>query len=303
MYKKITHHIVEEHFDHPIAAELQKKVDKNSRATATIDYMGRVIDPITGKPAIDPTTGEFVYAEVLDPIKTKPIKDPVTGKYTLHTEKSKSSKRYDKKSKGWVEIYDYSPLSLIEKRSINRWACLNWRIRNLVISVTSDGDDIDIIKAKIADEISKISELLIGCYGEDAANTFNKLLSDVVMSLADVLMLIKADKDTTKAMTVMVDATKALGDFAEAANTEWPSTAVVDIFTQVENLYIMQAISRIKKEWAAGVTAADNAYDIMVVEQDNGGPSFADIFSAGILSCIENIIENEVSENSDYLET
>ena len=286
MYKKITHHIVEEHFDHPIAAELQKKVDKNSRATATIDYMGRVIDPITGKPAIDPTTGNYVYADT-----------------NVSKAKSRTSKRSTTKNKGWVEIYDYSPLSLIEKRSINRWACLNWRIRNLVISVTSDGDDIDIIKAKIADEISKISELLIGCYGEDAANTFNKLLSDVVMSLADVLMLIKADKDTTKAMTVMADATKALGDFAEAANTEWPSTAVVDIFTQVENLYIMQAISRIKKEWAAGVTAADNAYDIMVVEQDNGGPSFADIFSAGILSCIENIIENEVSENSDYLET
>lgn len=286
MYKKITHHIVEEHFDHPIAAELQKKVDKNSRATATIDYMGRVIDPITGKPAIDPTTGNYVYADT-----------------NVSKAKSHTSKRSTTKNKGWVEIYDYSPLSLIEKRSINRWACLSWRIRNLVISVTSDGDDIDIIKAKIAGDISKISELLIGCYGEDAANTFNKLLSDVVMSLADVLMLIKADKDTTKAMTVMADATKALGDFAEAANTEWPSTAVVDIFTQVENLYIMQAISRIKKEWAAGVTAADNAYDIMVVEQDNGGPSFADIFSAGILSCIENIIENEVSENSDYLET
>ena len=284
MYKKITHHIVEEHFDHPIATELKAKIDKKSKAT--IDYMGRVIDPITGKPAIDPTTGNYVYADT-----------------NVSKAKSRTSKRSTTKNKGWVEIYDYSPLSLIEKRSINRWACLNWRIRNLVISVTSDGDDIDIIKAKIADEISKISELLIGCYGEDAANTFNKLLSDVVMSLADVLMLIKADKDTTKAMTVMADATKALGDFAEAANTEWPSTAVVDIFTQVENLYIMQAISRIKKEWAAGVTAADNAYDIMVVEQDNGSPSFADIFSAGILSCIENIIENEVSENSDYLET
>lgn len=286
MYKKITHHIVEEHFDHPIAAELQKKVDKNSRATATIDYMGRVIDPITGKPAIDPTTGNYVYADT-----------------NVSKAKSHTGKRSSAKNRGWIEIYDYSPLSIIEKRSINRWACLSWRIRNLVISITSDGDDIDIIKAKITGDISKISELLIGCYGEDASNTFNKLLSDVVMSLADVLMLIKEDKDTTKAMTVMADATKALGDFAEAANTAWPSTAVVDIFTQVENLYIMQAISRIKKEWPAGVTAADNAYDIMVVEQDNGGPSFADIFSAGILSCIENIIENEVSENSDYLET
>jgi hypothetical protein len=116
-------------------------------------------------------------------------------------------------------------------------------------------------------------------------------------------MLVKADKDTTKAMTVMADATKALGDFAEAANSSWPSKAVVDIFTQVENLYIMQAISRIKKEWAADIQAADDAYNIIVAGQDSGSPGFADIFSAGILSCIENTIQNEVEESIDYMET
>jgi 16S rRNA C1402 N4-methylase RsmH len=57
MYKKITHHIVEEHFDHPIATELKAKIEK--KAKATIDYMGRVIDPLTGKPAIDPRTGNL----------------------------------------------------------------------------------------------------------------------------------------------------------------------------------------------------------------------------------------------------
>ena len=284
MYKKITHHIVEEHFDHPIATELKAKIEKKSKAT--IDYMGRVIDPLTGKPAIDPRTGEYVYADT-----------------NISKPKSHSSKRSTTKNKGWIEIYDYTPLNLIEKRSINRWACLSWRIRNLVISVTANGDDIEIIKARMADDVSKISELLIGCYGQDAANTFSKLLNDVVLSLADVLMLVKADKDTTKAMTAMADATKALGDFAEAANSAWPSKAVVDIFTQVENLYIMQAISRIKKEWSAGVTAADDAYNIMVVGQENGDPSFADIFSSGIISCMENTIQNEVEESMDYMET
>jgi hypothetical protein len=65
----------------------------------------------------------------------------------------------------------------------------------------------------------------------------------------------------------------------------------------------MQAISRIKKEWAAGVSAADEAYNIMVVGQDNGDSSFADIFSAGILACMENTIENVIEENTDYMET
>jgi len=283
MYKKITHHIVEEHFDHPIATELKAKIEK--KAKATIDYMGRVIDPLTGKPAIDPRTGEFVYAET-----------------NISRPKYKAGKK--DKPKGWIEIYDYEPLSLIEKRSINRWACLNSRVRSLVVSVTQ-GDDVitDLIKARMADDITKISDLLVGCYGEDAAKTFRKLLTDVVLSLSEVLMLVKADKDTTKAMTVMADANKALGDFAEAANSSWPSTAVVDIFSQFENLYIMQAISRIKKEWTADLQAADAAYKIMVSGQDNGSPSFADIFSAGILSCMENTIQNEVEESMDYMET
>ena len=88
MYKKITHHIVEEHFDHPIATELKAKIDKKSKAT--IDYMGRVIDPITGKPAIDPTTGNYVYADT-----------------NVSKAKSHTSKRSTTKNKGWVEIYDY----------------------------------------------------------------------------------------------------------------------------------------------------------------------------------------------------
>jgi hypothetical protein len=256
MYKKITHHIVEEHFDHPIAAELKKKVDKTATTT------------------------------------------PINPKPTFH-----SSKKTNTTSKGWIHTYDFSPLSLVEKRSLNRWACLNWRIRSLVISITEGDDDLDLLKARMANDITKISELLIECYGEDAAKTFRKLLTNIVLSLSEVLLLVKADQDTTTAMITLADATKAFGDFAESANSAWPSKAVVDIFTQVENLYIMQAISRIKKEWAAGVDAADNAYDIMVVEQDNGDPSFADIFSAGILACMENTIENVIEENTDYMET
>jgi hypothetical protein len=254
MYKKITHHIVEEHFDHPIAAELKKKIDKTT---------------------------------------------PVNPKSKFHPDK-----KTNPKNKSYIEVYDYSPLSLIEKRSLNRWACLNSRIRSLVLSITQGDDTItDLIKARMADDITKISELLIGCYGEDAAKTFRKLLTNVVLSLSEVLMLVKADKDTTKAMITLADATKILGDFTEAANSSWPSKAVVDIFTQVENLYIMQAISRIKKEWAVDVSAADDAYNIMVVGQDDGSSSFADIFSAGIISCMEETIQNQVDESTDYMET
>ena len=61
MYKKITHQIVEEHFAHPIAAELKKNVEK-IKPKSEVDYLGRVLDPITHKPIVDKVTGKYVYA-------------------------------------------------------------------------------------------------------------------------------------------------------------------------------------------------------------------------------------------------
>lgn len=241
MYKKITHKIVEEHFDHPIAAELKNKVDN-----------------------------------------TKPMGD--------------------KKSKS-INVYDLSPLSQLEKDSINYWAQLSWRIRSLVISITSGDEDIDLLKTRMASDIDNISTVFAQYYDTDKVTTFTTLLNTLTLALVDVITAIKADKDTTDTMKALTDATGAFADFLESSNKSWPSKVVADILSQVENLYIMQTISRIKKEWATGVTAADDAYNIMVVKQDNGDPSFADIFSAGIEKCLENEIQTDFTNLDDYMET
>jgi hypothetical protein len=270
MYKKITHHIVEEHFDHPIATELKAKIEKKSKAT--IDYMGRVIDPITGKPAIDPRTGEFVYAE---------------------TNVSKP--------KSYMKSYDFSSRQ-IEKDSISYWSQLAWRVRSLVVSITSGSTDTESLKTQLVADIDNITGIVSECYGVEAAAQFKTLLTGVALALAAVLVQIKNDKDTTDTMKALADATKSLGDFLESASSKWPSTAVVDILTQVENSYIMQAISRMKKEWEAADSAADGAYNILVVKQDNGNSSFADIFSAGIVDCMEKKIQNEIYNALDYMD-
>lgn len=270
MYKKITHHIVEEHFDHPIAAELKAKIEKKSKAT--VDYMGRVIDPMTGKPTIDPRTGEYVYA-----------------------------KTNVSKPKSHMKSYDFSS-SEIEKCSTHCWSQLAWRIRNLVVGITSGSAEVDSIKTKLVIDIDNITSIVSDCYGKEAAAQFKTLLTGVALALADVIVQIKNDKDTTDGMKILAAATKSLGDFLESASMLWPSTVVVDILTQVENSYIMQAISRMKKEWEAADSAADNAYNILVVKQDNGSASFADIFSAGIIDCMEKKIENEMYTALDYVD-
>ena len=270
MYKKITHHIVEEHFDHPIATELKAKIEK--KAKATVDYMGRVLDPVTGKPAIDPRTGKFVYA---DTNVSKP--------------------------KGYIKSYDFSS-SQIEQDSISYWSQLAWRVRSLVVSITSGSADTESLKTQLVADIDNITRIVSDCYGTEAGAQFKTLLTGVALALASVIVQIKDDKDTTASMKVLADAAKTLGDFLESASTLWPSTAVVDILTQVANSYIMQAIARMKKEWEAADSAADGAYNILVVKQENGNPSFADIFSAGIIDCMEKKIETEIYSALDYMD-
>jgi len=195
----------------------------------------------------------------------------------------------NKRSKDF-QIYTFPILKHIEKDSINGWAQLSWRIRSLVISITSGDKDIDLLEARMARDIDNIAEILRSTYGYSDVITFTKLLNNLMLSLVSVLIDINADNDTTVSMATLNDDTKEFADFLESMNSEWSSNVVMDIFTQMENLYMLQAKFRMKKEWADGVDAADEAYSIIVVKQPNGDPSFADIFSSGIIRPNEILI-------------
>jgi len=243
MYKKIIHHIIEEHYDSPSAVELIKNTEKTSHIVS---------------PQPKPKAGDY-----------KKVKD--------------------------YQIYTYPILKQIEKDSINAWSLLNWRIRNLVISITEGNDDTDLLMKHAANDIEMIGSLLIPVYGESAAKKFNELLYKIVESLASVLMRIKAGRDSSDEMSKLKDDTQTFAEFVYKANPIWVTEVVKDIFTKVEDLYIAQTRSRLKKDWPAGVKAADDAYNIMVVKQDNGDASFADIYAAGIIA------DTVVEEVEDFM--
>lgn len=200
-----------------------------------------------------------------------------------------------KKSKDY-QIYTYPVLKRIEKHSIHFWSLLNWRIRSLVISITEGDDDVDLLLKRATNDIEMISSLLIPVYGDVAANKFSELLYTIVDSLVSVLMKVKAGRDYTDEMSKLNDNNKAFAEFAYKANPMWMPDVVTDIFTKMEDLYITQAKSRLKKEWAAGVKAADDAYNLMVIQQDNGDASFADIYAAGIVA------DTVAEEVEDFIE-
>jgi len=233
MYKKITHHIVEEHYDHPAIVP------------------ATVYNCSTGTVMGYHTTGTVV----------KP-KD--------------------------FNIYNIEGLKQLEKDSINAWARLSGRIRSLVISITEGDKDIDILKSQISTDITELGRLVETAYGEAGSKKFMELLGTVATTLIDVLAAIKSDATTATARLTakLQNDTAAFAEFLASVNPAWPADAVMAIFGRMEELYMAQTRHRIKKEWEQGVDAADKAYSIIVVNQENGDPSFSDIFSGGIIDAI-----------------
>jgi len=224
MYKKITHTIVEEHFDHPATLPGDMNCD------VTPSYYSN------NRKAMAPFT---------NPEATQIIKD-----------------------------------------SVSYWGQLCGRLRSLVISITEGDKDIDLLKTRLAGDVSEIAKIVERVYGKGGADKFKELVMNIGTTLVDIITSIRADSEslTNKLKMKLTDEISALGEFLGSVNEAWPASAVKSIFTTFTDLYIEQALNRIAKQWSAGVEAADKAYNLMVVKQPTGGPSFADIFANGLIS-------------------
>lgn len=188
------------------------------------------------------------------------------------------------------QIYNFSGLRQIEKDSIIGLAALSWRIRSLVISITSGDKDIDLLELRMSSDIDKIAKILASTYGDSVVTKFAELLNALMLSLVGVIIDIKAGTDTTASMSKLSNDTTAFAECLASINSEWPADVIMGIFTRIENLYMDQTRYRMKQEWASGVSAADAAYNILVAQQENGDPSLAEIFSSGIIE--SNLINN-----------
>jgi hypothetical protein len=224
MYKKITHTIVEEHFDHPSILPDDMNCD-----TTPVYYSNN-------RKAMAPFT---------NPEATQIIKD-----------------------------------------SVSYWGQLCSRLRSLVISITEGDKDIDLLKTRLASDVGELAKIVERVYGMAGADKFKELVMNIGTTLVDILTSIRADSEslTNKLKMKLADEISALGEFLGSVNAAWPASAVKSIFTTFTDLYIQQALNRIAKQWSAGVEAADKAYNLMVVKQPTGGPSFADIFANGLIS-------------------
>jgi len=229
-----------------------------------------------------------VYKKILTTIQEEhfdemPISRSSTTKVETAKTNPKTSENSTHKPKD-IQIYNFPELKQLEKDSINYWAQLSWRIRSLVISITSGDEDVDVLELRMKKDIEHIGSLLESKYGDDMTITFNALLTAVCLSLMDVIYVVEAGRDITDTKEKMHQSIMSLAEFMTSLNLLWPTDAIHNIIMEMGNLYIKQAKNRVIKDWPAAIEAADNAYNLIVIQQDNGDPSFADIYSFGIIN-------------------
>lgn len=210
MYKKITHNIIEEHFDHPLATEIK----------STMSQIRSI------EPGIKPTAS--------------------------------------------------SAAEQFRTQATAAWTTLGWRLRNLVESIWHDGGDIDTINDQISKDVKNISNGLTPFFTSRILGNFEIGLETLIADLTTEIRAIKSGKDTRDLETRTTAAIANLAEYLESLNPKyWPKAAVVDIFTNLKNLYLDQVKFKLKKDWPADVDALNKS--IAVLNQ------FADIFSSGII--------------------
>jgi len=213
MYKKITHNIVEEHYDHPLAMEMKSTMEMTR----------------TG-PGIKSTVG----------------------------------------------LAGLSTGEQFRTQATAMWTTLGWRLRNLIESIWHDGGDVGAINDQLSKDIKNIRNGLAPYFSDGSLGNFEIGLQTLVTDLANEIKAGKSGKDIRDLESKTTTAIANLAEYLESVNPKyWPKAAVVDIFTNLKNLYLDQVKFKLKRDWPADIDALNKAISALT--------RFADIFSSGII--------------------
>lgn len=216
MYKKITHNIVEEHFDHPVAMDIKSRMDYNR-----------------------PTPSAMADTQSMVQLK-------------------------------------------LDSRTL--FGNLVNSVRSLIVSVMDNGPDQKVIEDQLFKDIYALSDVVGVFYGETAGKRFNEHLTAIATTLASIVVIIKSGKNITEQKAMLEVHITELAKLLDSANMRyWPELTVIGILNKVADQWIMQATSREKKDYPADLASAKIVNEIMVTGAADGTPSFADIFSNGVI--------------------
>jgi len=160
-----------------------------------------------------------------------------------------------------------------------------WRTRDYLISLLDSRESSD-VESELYKNIDEIGAFIETYYGLTTTNEFNNSMKDIIKSLIFIVRDIKSGKDLTDSKSRLSESIKTLANFLNRINpTQWPYTAVVDIFSDLTNNWIGQISSRKSKDWIEDMRLVDENEDIMLSGNPSTGVSpFFEIFAKGIIA-------------------
>ena len=181
------------------------------------------------------------------------------------------------------ENMGYGMISQFERDSIHAWAKIVWELRSLIIDITGQLGSADELETRLLLNAAEVGELLTPYYDAVTVIEFNTALARV---LTDIVSLIKATTSGLDTADLQMACDASIQSFAQLLHSvnpgSWLVATIVDVFTALKDLCIVQTQARMVRDWMTGINAADSAYDLMVGGNQRGMRGFADIFSQGI---------------------
>jgi len=228
-----------------------------------------------------------MYSKITHNIVEEHFGHPMAGDLKKTVDKKlnlKTTPGTKTKSKGFYLINDNECYGLdqFEKHSINAWSTLANRISSVITSISSGSSDVADTTTQLIGDIGTIAKLIAPIATDAQVTQFTNLLTTVGTSLLAVVTATIDKKDTATSAQALKDSIAALATFLHSLNPAWPVDAVTSILTKVTGYYVAQAQYRSSRNWVDSLKSADAAYKILAVSQEDGSPSFADIFAMGI---------------------
>ncbi len=149
--------------------------------------------------------------------------------------------------------------------------------RNFIISSLADLEDAGEIAERLLRNQDDIGNAIKPLYGEAAGKKLAGLLRDHILIAAEVVKAAKAGKadELDKANKKWSANADEIAAFLSGANPNWARASLSDMLQKHLDFTTQEAVSRLKKDWAADIEAYDKGHIHMLM--------FADMLTAGIL--------------------
>lgn len=224
MYKKVTHYIVEEHFDHPALAAM---------ACNVAPAMGNVT----------PLTGNVMYGGDSWYGNTQPKLSSIGSK---------------------LKMVNFDPVALLLIKIYSQWRDYVMYNEELVDSVVNKIDNVTLIEDRLAGITKGISDTFAEYYGRDVSDTVYKMLTKFNEIVIEIIKAENNTGITAGQQELANAAISTLTDYLHSINpNNWFKDPLNYQFMTYLAAMNDKIKSSVKKDWAADIAADERINQII----------------------------------------